>query len=57
MFENKDIISSRNNEIVKWVASLSEKKGRNREKSFICEGEKLALEAIYAKADITHIFL
>ena len=57
MFENKDIISSRNNEIVKWAASLTDKKGRNKEKCFICEGEKLAMEAICAKAPITHIFL
>ena len=57
MFENKDIISSRNNEIVKWAASLTEKKGRNKENAFICEGEKLAMEAIFAKAPITHIFL
>lgn len=57
MFENRDIISSRNNEIVKWAASLADKKGRNKEKAFFCEGEKLAMEAIYAKAPITHIFL
>ena len=57
MFENDYIISSRNNELVKWAASLSEKKGRNKEKSFLCEGEKLVFEAIEARLPITHLFL
>ena len=41
-----DIITSRNNATVKWVASLQDKKWREREKCFIAEGEKLSYEAI-----------
>ena len=57
MFINRDIISSRNNNIVKWAASLSEKKGRMSEGAFIAEGEKLSLEAIRAGLPVTHIFI
>ena len=57
MFVNKDIISSRNNNIVKWAASLSEKKGRCAEGAFIAEGEKLVFEAVRANLPITHIFV
>ncbi len=49
------IIDSPTNPFVKWVASLSDKKGRNREKRFIVEGVKLTIEAIKSKLPITHI--
>ncbi len=57
MFINKDIISSRNNSLVKWAASLSDKKGRMNEGAFIAEGEKLSFEAIRANLPVTHIFV
>ena len=53
----KDIISSRNNPTVKWAASLADKKGRECEKCFIAEGEKLTLEALRRGLPVTHIFV
>ncbi len=53
----KDIISSRNNQLVKWAASLADKKGRNAEKRFIAEGEKLSIEALRRGLPVTHIFV
>ena len=57
MFINKDIISSRNNNLVKWAASLSDKKGRIKEGAFIAEGEKLVFEAIHASLPVSHVFV
>ena len=34
---NKEVITSRNNAIVKWAASLQDKKWRDREGCFIAE--------------------
>ena len=45
---NGEVITSRNNPLVKWASSLTEKKYRDSEKSFIIEGEKLAFEALAA---------
>ena len=53
----RDIISSRNNSIVKWAASLAEKKGRNESSSFIVEGEKLCVEALRRGLPVTHVFI
>lgn len=53
----EEYISSRSNPLVKWAATLSDKKGREAAKSFIAEGEKLTLEAIEARLPITHIFI
>lgn len=53
----KDIISSRNNQLVKWAASLQDKKGRNESEAFIAEGEKLTLEALRRGLPVTHIFV
>lgn len=53
----RDIISSRNNETVKWVASLSDKKGRNKHSSFIADGQKLTLDALACNLPVTHIFV
>lgn len=52
-----EIITSRQNNIVKWAASLSEKKNRVSERSFIAEGEKLCLEAAKSRLPVTHIFV
>ena len=52
-----DIITSRNNQTVKWAASLQDKKGREREKCFIAEGEKLTYEAIEANLPLHSIFV
>ena len=52
-----ETITSRNNPIVKWAASLSSKKGRDISKSFIAEGEKLSYEAMKARLLITHVFI
>ena len=54
---NKEIITSRNNSIVKWAASLQEKKWRDREGCFIAEGTKLTLEAIEAGLPIHSVFV
>ena len=53
----EEVISSRNNPIVKWAASLSDKKGRDASKSFIVEGKKLVFEALENFLPITHIFV
>ena len=52
-----ETITSRNNPIVKWAASLSSKKGREASKCFIAEGEKLSYEAMRARLKISHIFI
>ena len=53
----EEIITSRNNPKVKWAASLSSKKGREEERSFIAEGEKLTFEALEARLPVTNIFI
>ena len=52
-----EVITSRNNPLVKWAASLADKKGRDAEKSFIVEGKKLVFEALNKKLPVTHIFV
>ena len=52
-----DVITSRNNPLVKWAASLGDKKGQREEKAFIAEGEKLTLEALKCSLPVTHIFI
>ncbi len=52
-----EVISSRNNPLVKWAASLADKKGRAEHKAFIAEGEKLTFEALKAGLPVTHIFV
>ena len=54
---NSEVITSRNNPLIKWVCTLQDKKGREKEKSFIAEGAKLTFEAIDAGLCITHIFI
>ena len=53
----RETITSRNNELVKWAASLSEKKGRDNARAFIAEGKKLSFEAALASLPITHVFV
>ena len=57
MLVNQTVISSRNNPIVKWAASLKDKKGRDVSKSFIAEGEKLVFEVANSSLPVTHIFV
>ena len=57
MKQNKEIITSRNNALVKFGASLGAKKGRDAARSFIAEGEKLTLEALASHLPVTHIFV
>ena len=52
-----ETITSRNNAIVKWAATLSSKKGREASKCFIAEGEKLSYEAMKARLKISHVFI
>lgn len=54
---NNEIITSRNNPMVKWAASLQDKKWRDREGCFIAEGVKLTVEAIEAGLPIHSIFV
>ena len=48
MYFDNEIITSRNNQLVKWVASLSEKKNRKDSGYFMAEGIKLTREAFEA---------
>ena len=53
----QEVITSRNNPTVKWASSLTQKKGRDENKSFIAEGEKLTLEALSSGVPVTHVFV
>jgi len=57
MHFNNEVITSRNNNLVKWAASLQDKKGREASSSFMVEGIKLSCEAIEAGLPVTHIFI
>ena len=57
MIINNEIISSRQNPIVKWASSLSDKKSREKNASFIAEGEKLCFEAALSGLPVSHIFV
>ena len=48
MYFDNEIITSRNNQFVKWAASLSEKKNRKEAGYFMAEGIKLTKEAFEA---------
>lgn len=52
-----NIISSKDNELVKNIKKLKEKKYRDLNKEFIVEGVKLIKEAIEEKADIHKIVI
>ena len=57
MIFNSEIITSRNNQLVKWASSLHEKKGRDNNECFIAEGMKLTFEALDSRLNVTHIFV
>ena len=48
MYFEKEIITSRNNQFVKWVSGLSDKKNRKESGYFLAEGLKLTREAFEA---------
>jgi TrmH family RNA methyltransferase len=52
-----EVLKSRQNQIVKWAASLQSKKGREENGCFLAEGEKLAREAAAAGLPVTHVFI
>ena len=51
------VISSKDNEIIKKIRSLKEKKYRDIENSYIIEGIKLVKEAIAEKTKIKQIVI
>lgn len=53
----EEIISSRQNPLVKLACSLHDKKGRERYESFIVEGEKLTFEAARSGLLVTHVLV
>ena len=57
MYIDNEIITSRNNQFVKWVASLGEKKNRKTEGYFLAEGVKLTKEAFEAGLPIDYCIL
>ena len=50
----KEIITSRNNNLVKWIASLADKKNRKESGYFLAEGVKLTKEAFEAGLPIEY---
>ena len=57
MILQSEILKSRQNQVVKWAASLQTKKGREESGCFLAEGEKLAREAAAAGLPVTHVFI
>ena len=53
----EELITSRQNPTVKFASSLADKKGREKARAFLAEGEKLTYEAAMAKLPVTHIFI
>ena len=51
------LITSRNNDLIKKVKSLNDKKFRNQYNQFIIEGDKMINEAIKEKISIEYIFV
>ena len=54
MYFDSEIITSRNNQFVKWASSLSDKKNRKESGYFIAEGVKLTKEAFEAGLPIDY---
>lgn len=48
MYFDNEVITSRNNQLVKWAASLADKKNRKESGYFMAEGVKLTREALEA---------
>ena len=57
MYFDKEIITSRNNQTVKWASSLSEKKNRKESGYFMAEGVKLTKEAFEAGLPVEYCFV
>lgn len=57
MYFDKEIITSRNNQLVKWVSSLSEKKNRKEHGYFLAEGVKLTREALEAGLPVDYLIV
>ncbi len=57
MIISQNQITSKSNPVIKWAASLKEKKYRETSQCFVAEGEKLTFEALSAKMPVTHIFI
>ena len=57
MYFEKEIITSRNNQFVKWVSSLSEKKSRKEHGYFLAEGVKLTREALEAGLPVDYLIV
>ena len=51
------IILSRQNPLVKELASLKEKKGRRRTGTFLVEGHKMVREAVASGMDVVRLIL
>ena len=57
MYFEKEIITSRNNQFVKWASSLSEKKNRKENGYFLAEGVKLTKEALEASLPVDYLIV
>ena len=57
MYFEKEIITSRNNQFVKWASSLSEKKNRKESGYFLAEGVKLTKEALEAGLPVNYLIV
>ena len=57
MYFEKEIITSRNNQFVKWASSLSEKKSRKESGYFLAEGVKLTKEALEAGLPVDYLIV
>ena len=55
MYFDSEIITSRNNQFVKWASSLADKKNRKESGYFIAEGVKLTKEAFEAGLPIDYV--
>ena len=55
MHFDSEIITSRNNQFVKWVASLADKKNRKSEGYFLAEGVKLTRESFEANLPVEYL--
>ena len=54
---SEELLTSRKNPLVLFACSLQEKKGREADKCFLAEGEKLLLEAISAGLTIQNVLI
>ena len=57
MYFDSEVITSRNNQFVKWASSLADKKNRKESGYFIAEGVKLTKEAFEAGLPIDYLIV